>query len=106
MNCRDTQALAGSYLDGELPEEMCDRIQRHLLRCGGCRQEIDSLRMAVDVLRATHTAPRAGEAFLQSALESLARELDLTPKVPEPAGQLVLGIREHVDASASKGERR
>jgi hypothetical protein len=92
MNCRDVQSLAGNYLDGELPEELCDRVQRHLLRCAGCRAELDSLRMAVEVL-AAGAPPAPRPEFIASALEALCRELDISPD-PERFrdGQLVLGI--------------
>jgi anti-sigma factor RsiW len=92
MTCRDVQALAGSYLDGELPEEMCDRVQRHVLRCAGCREDLESVRMAVEVLTAGQAAPEVSEEFVQSALAALARELDITPGAPRSPGQLVLGI--------------
>ena len=92
MNCRDVQALAGNYNDGELPEEMCDRVQRHLLRCSACREEIDSLRMAVEVLQASRAAPEVRPEFIESALATLSRELDISPAAAETPGQLVLGI--------------
>ena len=94
MTCPDVQALSGSFLDGELPEEMCDRVQRHLLRCSACREEIDSLRMASEVLVSTHAAPAVSEEFLLSALETLGRGLDVATRLPPVPGQLVLGIGE------------
>jgi anti-sigma factor RsiW len=94
MNCRDVQGLAGNYLDGELPEELCDRLQRHLLQCGGCREEADSLRMAVEVLRGTHPLPSVSEEFTRAALETLARGLEMPASEPAAPGQLVLGIPE------------
>lgn len=92
MTCRDIQSLAGNYLDGELPEELCDRVQRHLLRCTACREELDSLRMASEVLAGTHVAPALNEEFLCSALETLGRGLDVSTRLPPVPGQLVLGI--------------
>lgn len=97
MNCSDVRSLAGNYVDAELPEEICDRIQRHLLRCAGCREEVDGLRMAVEVLRSTHAPLDPGELFLTSALERLAAELDVTTKLPATSGQLVLGIGAGLD---------
>ena len=118
MNCRDVQSLAGNYLDGELPEEMCDRLQRHLLRCGACREELDSLRMAGEVLAAASRAPAVREEFIASALETLRRELDISPAAAEQPGQLVLGIgagtpadevgspAEHAEGRGRKGEEK
>jgi anti-sigma factor RsiW len=94
MNCREVQPLAGNYLDGELPDELCDRIRRHLLRCPACREEYDGLRMTAELLRETHVAPAPGEAFVQEALGALARELALPEAGAETPGQLVLGIRD------------
>ena len=96
MICRDVQGLSGNYLDGELPEEMCDRVQRHLLRCGGCREEVETLRMAVDVLRGAHAAPVLGEVLVQRMLGVISAELEISTKAAETPGQLVLSIRETV----------
>lgn len=90
MNCRDAQSLASNYLDGELPEEMGARIQRHLLRCAACRDEVESLRTAVQLLAATHAPPTLTEAGVRVALASLARELEIDRRTPETPGQLVL----------------
>lgn len=92
MTCRDARDLASSYLDGELPQEICDRIQRHLLSCASCREEIESLRMAVEVLAASHARPAVDEEFVRAALTTLQRELDISDKQPENPGQLVLTI--------------
>ena len=92
MNCRDVQSLAGNYLDRELPDELADRIQRHLLRCAGCREDLDSQQRAIEILTATHQSPSPGEPFILSALGNLGRELDLIHRAPAAPGQLVLGI--------------
>jgi anti-sigma factor RsiW len=102
MTCRDAQALAGNYLDGELPDEMCDRLRRHLLKCAACREECDSLRMAVEVLRETHGPPAAGEAFVREMLETLARELGLPAREEETPGQLVLRMQGGIEGVARR----
>ena len=92
MNCRDVQSLAGNYLDRELTDELADRIQRHLLRCSACREDLDTQQRALEVLAATHQSPSPGEPFILSALATLGRELDLIHRTPVAPGQLVLGI--------------
>ncbi len=92
MTCQDTQTLAANYLDGELPEEMSERIQRHLLRCAPCRNEAESLRVAVQVLQSAHRSVQPDPEYVASALLTLRRELDCVTRLPEPPGQLVLGI--------------
>ena len=71
---------------------MCDRVQRHLLGCAACRDDVNSLRMAVEVLRTGTTLPTAGEEMLRRSLTRLAAELEITRREAEAPGQLVLGI--------------
>lgn len=92
MTCGDVKALAGNYLDDELPEELQSRVQRHLLRCAACAHDLSSQKMALEALRSAGLASMPGEAFLQSALDRLAAELNVTTKLPPTPGQLVLGI--------------
>lgn len=92
MTCSDIRSLSSNYLDDELPSELCDRVQRHLLKCAGCAQEISTLGTAVSALRAAHPTPAPHEAYLQSALETLAEGLNVTTKLPPAPAQLVLGI--------------
>ena len=92
MTCRDVQPLTGSFLDGELPEEMLDRIQRHVLRCDACRCEVESLRTSLDVLRTGLAIQSPGEPFILSALHRLQLELDCQPDYRTTPVQLVLGI--------------
>ena len=92
MTCRDVQAMSGNYVDGELPEELGDRIQRHLLRCAECREDVDSQKRAIEILKASNASPTPSEAFVQSALHRLAEELDLDDAATVIPGQLVLGI--------------
>ena len=92
MTCSDIRCLAASYVDGELPEEMHERIQRHLLRCAACSQELGSIEMAVRALRTTHAVPVVSEEYVKAALQRLGEELELPSRLPPVPGQLVLGI--------------
>jgi hypothetical protein len=92
MTCADVRCLAASYADAELPEEMHERIQRHLLRCAACTEDFGSIEMAVRALKSTHTMPVVSEDYVRSALLRLAQELDVTTRLPPVPGQLVLGI--------------
>ncbi|MCC2672501.1 MAG: hypothetical protein K0Q72_4973 [Armatimonadetes bacterium] len=92
MTCADVRCLAGNYVDEELPEELHARLQKHLLRCVACAEDLGSIGMAVRALRSTHAVPVASEEYIGGALERLAAELDVTTRPPSPPGQLVLGI--------------
>ena len=97
MTCREIQSLAGSYLDGELPEETSTVLQRHMLGCAACRAEVDSLRMAMEVWQSAQVPAAASEEFATAALDRLRRELGAVTRIPEPPGQLVLMIEETLD---------
>ena len=92
MRCDDVLALVDHYLDGELTEELCARVERHLLRCGACRDEIHTLRLTLDTLAESHAHVTAGEGFVLNALTEVRSRLGL-PDAPAPVpGQLVLLI--------------
>jgi len=92
LTCRDVLALQANYLDGELPEEAADRVRRHLLRCASCRDEYETTRMAVEVLRTVHPPVTLSESATRALLAHLTGELDIATNLPDPPGQLVLGI--------------
>jgi anti-sigma factor RsiW len=92
MNCSDVRGLAGNYIDDELPDEVHDRIQRHLLKCAGCQREVSTLGGAVRALRTAVPTAAPHPAFIQAALEKLSEELNVTNTLPAASGQLVLGI--------------
>lgn len=92
MTCGDVKSLAGNYLDEELPEELHSRVQRHLLKCLSCAQDLASQRTTLDALRSACAVSTPGEEFIHAALARLTDELDLVSKLPPTPGQLVLGI--------------
>ncbi|PKO20588.1 MAG: hypothetical protein CVU38_19330, partial [Chloroflexi bacterium HGW-Chloroflexi-1] len=42
--CSDTLGTLSEYLDGELDEQFCAEIERHMAECGNCRIMVDTLR--------------------------------------------------------------
>jgi anti-sigma factor RsiW len=43
--------MLSDYLDGELDEQFCIEIERHLADCGDCRVLVDTLRRTVLLYR-------------------------------------------------------
>lgn len=52
-SCQSLLASLGSYVDGELSEELCTALERHLLGCQRCRIVVDTLRKTVDLYHET-----------------------------------------------------
>lgn len=91
MTCHDARDLASQYVDGELPEELVMRLERHLLRCAGCREEAESLRLTVEALKGCRP-PAAGETFIRTAVAELVDALELDKIAPVVPGQLRLDL--------------
>jgi len=50
--CRDLFARLSEYIDGELPEDVCSRFDRHIADCAPCVRFVESLRRAVRLVEA------------------------------------------------------
>ena len=51
MKCEEAQLLLDLHLDGNLPQELVDRLERHLIRCSRCAGELRALEQARALLR-------------------------------------------------------
>jgi len=49
--CSDTLGTLSEYLDGELDEQFCAEMERHMAECGNCRIMVDTLRKTVSLYR-------------------------------------------------------
>jgi|GEM_PF-5998348 len=54
MSCRCLRKLLSPYLDGRLPARRVQEVERHLLGCPQCRQTLEDLRFAAQLL---HSLP-------------------------------------------------
>jgi predicted anti-sigma-YlaC factor YlaD len=52
-NCRYLLESLSDYVDGELKEELCFEIDRHMEGCDNCRIVVDTLRKTVFLYHAT-----------------------------------------------------
>ena len=55
--CHSLLASLSDYVDGELNEELCSQIERHMEGCENCRIVVDTLRKTVSLYQATAVAP-------------------------------------------------
>lgn len=76
MRCDELRGLIDLYLDGELPEETAQKLDRHLLRCPACAYEIRALEQTRAMLREAippaETSPGFRERAAARLLDSLA----------------------------------
>ncbi len=79
-NC---QALLGSlseYIDGELPSNLCEEIEKHLAGCENCRIVLNTTKRTIDLVQ----IPSPQEIVPQDVRDRLFKRLNLedymTPK--------------------------
>jgi anti-sigma factor (TIGR02949 family) len=52
-NCKHLLGNLSEYVDGELGEDLCAEIERHLAGCEDCRIVVDSLRKTIYLVHET-----------------------------------------------------
>jgi anti-sigma factor RsiW len=96
--CADQEMLLGGLVDGELDAANTVLVEAHVLRCDGCREELESLHAVRNLLSAQgvrHHAPSALKARIAAMPE-------LTPKAANQnrvAGWLAPGLAGAIAAS-------
>lgn len=51
MNCRHSEHDLALYIEGDLPRNQAEELDRHLLSCASCREFIDELRESQSVFK-------------------------------------------------------
>lgn len=52
-SCQQMLSTLGEYVDGELSEELCRELERHMQGCQRCRIVVDTLRKTVELYQET-----------------------------------------------------
>jgi len=55
--CRQLLGSLSDYVDGDLADEICAEIERHMAGCERCRIVVDTLRKTVELYQAAADAP-------------------------------------------------
>jgi anti-sigma factor (TIGR02949 family) len=48
--CREMFSRLSEYLDGELPEDLCERIEGHMEGCAPCKDFLASLEQTIKLI--------------------------------------------------------
>jgi anti-sigma factor RsiW len=81
-NCNHLLSSLSDYVDGDLGQELCHEIERHLADCENCRVVVDTLRKTVYLYHATATPPEVPDdvrerLFLRLNLEEFLEKNSL-----------------------------
>ena len=66
--CRQLLASLSDYVDGDLADEICAEIERHMAGCERCRIVVDTLRKTVELYHTLADAPAALPADVRQRL--------------------------------------
>jgi anti-sigma factor (TIGR02949 family) len=69
--CRHLLDSLSDYLDGDLPDELCNEIERHMSDCDNCRVVVDTLRNTISLYRTTSSEADLPEAARQRLFHRL-----------------------------------
>ncbi len=83
MRCDDVGRLLDLFIDGELPEEMAVRVERHLLRCPDCAHAARGLEQTREYLRSAYPPVEADPGYRERAAARLAEALSDQLVIPE-----------------------
>jgi anti-sigma factor (TIGR02949 family) len=53
-NCKSLLGTLSDYVDGELGEELCREIEKHIAECEDCRIVVDTTRKTIDLVHASN----------------------------------------------------
>lgn len=77
-NCRHLLGSLSDYVDGELEQQLCAELEKHLQGCDDCQIVVDSLRKTISLYRST-----AAEAEIpRDVRQRLYRRLNLDDLLP------------------------
>jgi RNA polymerase sigma-70 factor (ECF subfamily) len=51
QECREVFARLSEYLDGELPADLCEQIERHIGGCAPCVEFVESLKKSIELTK-------------------------------------------------------
>lgn len=80
MTCEIIQDQLADYAAGRVDDEARAVIESHLVHCGACQEELDTLALLV---QATPAAPRGFEARVQAAVQGVLADADAGTEATE-----------------------
>lgn len=81
MRCRNVKPELNRHLDGELSAEERGHVERHLQRCGSCREALERLRAAEAALTQLPVPPEVPGGFTERVMACAARRPQRRPVV-------------------------
>ena len=86
MRCDDMETFIDLAVDGLLPDEAKQRLERHLLRCGRCAHRFKALEAVRAMVRQAVPRAEPSPAYVERAQARLQAQFEaLFPKTEPPS---------------------
>lgn len=80
---KDCDKLLGSlssYIDGDLPPELCDELEKHLAGCNDCRVVLNTTKRTIDLVHTPIEKPDLPEDVRERLFKRLNLDRYLKPE--------------------------
>jgi anti-sigma factor (TIGR02949 family) len=79
-NCEELLGSLSSYIDGDLPPELCQELEKHLAGCNDCRVVLNTTKRTIDLVHSPIEKPDLPEDVRERLFKRLNLDTYLTQK--------------------------
>jgi len=79
-DCEELLGSLSSYIDGDLPPELCQELEKHLAGCNDCRVVLNTTKRTIDLVHSPLEKPDLPEDVRERLFKRLDLDNYLTPK--------------------------
>ena len=79
-NCQELLGSLSSYIDGDLPPELCEELEKHLAGCNDCRVVLNTTKRTIDLVHSPLEKPELPEDVRERLFKRLNLDTYLTQK--------------------------
>jgi anti-sigma factor (TIGR02949 family) len=79
-NCEELLGSLSSYIDGDLPPELCLELEKHLAGCDDCRVVLNTTKRTIDLVHSPLEKPDLPEDVRERLFKRLNLDTYLTQK--------------------------
>ena len=77
-NCDELLGSLSAYIDGDLPPELCEELERHLAGCNDCRVVLNTTKRTIDLVHSPIEKPDLPEDVRERLFKRLNLDTYLT----------------------------
>jgi len=79
-NCDELLGSLSAYIDGDLPPELCEELEKHLAGCNDCRAVLNTTKRTIDLVHSPIEKPDLPEDVRERLFKRLNLDTYLTQK--------------------------